>query len=213
MSKRLRRPTCARCPARSRSAQCDGPCRIKTKSGSTHVGVGGLGRDPHRVRPGEGRPRRRRGDGPRRQRFRDVGSGRRGTDRGRDDVRIDHRRAAGRLQARRARQEPLEPAEDRVRARSRLQGRGADAVRWNHGPMPMTSSETVLDADMLTGAVAFTDICGFTEFTAVRGDRDALLLLGTQDRLVRSCLPGRRTRREGARRRAAALVSRCRRRR
>jgi adenylate cyclase len=55
--------------------------------------------------------------------------------------------------------------------------------------MPMTSSETVLDADMLTGAVAFTDICGFTEFTAVRGDRDALLLLGTQDRLVRGCLP------------------------
>ena len=55
--------------------------------------------------------------------------------------------------------------------------------------MPMTRSETVLDADVLTGAVAFTDICGFTEFTAVRGDRDALLLLGTQERLVRGCLP------------------------
>jgi adenylate cyclase len=55
--------------------------------------------------------------------------------------------------------------------------------------MPMTWSETVLDADMLVGAVAFTDICGFTEFTAVRGDRDALRLLGTQERLVRSCLP------------------------
>jgi adenylate cyclase len=55
--------------------------------------------------------------------------------------------------------------------------------------MPMTSSETVLDADMLVGAVAFTDICGFTEFTAVRGDRDALRLLGTQERLVRGCLP------------------------
>jgi adenylate cyclase len=53
----------------------------------------------------------------------------------------------------------------------------------------MTSSETVLDADTLTGAVAFTDICGFTEFTAVRGDRDALLLLATQERLVRGCLP------------------------
>jgi len=45
----------------------------------------------------------------------------------------------------------------------------------------MTESGAVLDIDMLTGAVAFTDICGFTEFTAVRGDRDALLLLGTQD--------------------------------
>ena len=55
--------------------------------------------------------------------------------------------------------------------------------------MPMTWREAVLDADVLTGAVAFTDICGFTEFTAVRGDRDALLLLGTQERVVRSCLP------------------------
>jgi class 3 adenylate cyclase len=55
--------------------------------------------------------------------------------------------------------------------------------------MPMTGGETVLDADVLTGAVAFTDICGFTEFTAVRGDRDALLLLGTQERVVRGCLP------------------------
>jgi adenylate cyclase len=59
--------------------------------------------------------------------------------------------------------------------------------------MPVTPSDAVLDAEVLTGAVAFTDICGFTEFTAVRGDRDALLLLGTQERLVRSCLP------EGAR--------------
>ena len=53
----------------------------------------------------------------------------------------------------------------------------------------MTSREAVLTADVLTGAVAFTDICGFTEFTAVRGDRDALRLLGTQERLVHGCLP------------------------
>ena len=59
--------------------------------------------------------------------------------------------------------------------------------------MPLMPSDIVLEADVLTGAVAFTDICGFTEFTAVRGDRDALLLLGTQERLVRNCLP------EGAR--------------
>lgn len=45
------------------------------------------------------------------------------------------------------------------------------------------------DTRVLTGAVAFTDICGFTEFTAVRGDQDALRLLGTQERLVRACLP------------------------
>jgi len=47
----------------------------------------------------------------------------------------------------------------------------------------------VVNAKVLTGAVAFTDICGFTEFTAVRGDDDALRLLSAQDRLVRGCLP------------------------
>jgi len=45
----------------------------------------------------------------------------------------------------------------------------------------------------LTGAVAFTDISGFTEFTALRGDDEALRLLAVQERLVRERLP------EGAR--------------
>ena len=40
-----------------------------------------------------------------------------------------------------------------------------------------------------TGAVAFTDICGFTEFTAVRGDDDALRLLAAQEDVVRCRLP------------------------
>jgi adenylate cyclase len=39
------------------------------------------------------------------------------------------------------------------------------------------------------GAIVFTDIVGFTEFTAVRGDEDALALLELQERLVRSALP------------------------
>jgi adenylate cyclase len=53
----------------------------------------------------------------------------------------------------------------------------------------MTSTGAMVAADVLTGAVAFTDICGFTEFTAVRGDNDALRLLATQERLVRNSLP------------------------
>ncbi len=40
------------------------------------------------------------------------------------------------------------------------------------------------------GTIVFTDIVGFTEFTATRGDADALQLLTTQDRLVHSALPG-----------------------
>ncbi len=34
------------------------------------------------------------------------------------------------------------------------------------------------------GTVMFTDIVGFTEFTALRGDAEALALLSTQERLV-----------------------------
>jgi adenylate cyclase len=37
--------------------------------------------------------------------------------------------------------------------------------------------------------VVFTDIVGFTEFTALRGDEEALTLLSTQERLVRETLP------------------------
>ncbi len=39
------------------------------------------------------------------------------------------------------------------------------------------------------GAIVFTDIVGFTEFTAARGDAEAVVLLDLQERLVRSALP------------------------
>jgi len=41
----------------------------------------------------------------------------------------------------------------------------------------------------VAGAIAFTDIVGFTEFTAERGDADALAVLDLQDRIVRDTLP------------------------
>lgn len=41
----------------------------------------------------------------------------------------------------------------------------------------------------LEGAVAFTDLVGFTEYTATQGDREALAVLGTQERIVRDALP------------------------
>ncbi len=43
--------------------------------------------------------------------------------------------------------------------------------------------------ETLEGTVVFTDIVGFTEFTALRGDEEALRLLSTQERLVREALP------------------------
>lgn len=41
----------------------------------------------------------------------------------------------------------------------------------------------------VTGAVVFTDLVGFTEFTALSGDDEALRLLGVQDGIVRELLP------------------------
>jgi adenylate cyclase len=43
--------------------------------------------------------------------------------------------------------------------------------------------------DAVEGTIVFTDIVGFTEFTASRGDDEALSLLATQDRLVDAALP------------------------
>ena len=54
----------------------------------------------------------------------------------------------------------------------------------------MMREATATAVGVLTGAVAFTDICGFTEFTAVRGDADALRLLAAQEDVVRTRLPG-----------------------
>lgn len=48
-------------------------------------------------------------------------------------------------------------------------------------------------AETVTGATMFTDIVGFTEYTALRGDEEALLLLALQEEIVREELP------EGAR--------------
>jgi len=41
----------------------------------------------------------------------------------------------------------------------------------------------------LSGTVMFTDIVGFTEFTALRGDAEALALLATQEAIVRDAMP------------------------
>ena len=42
---------------------------------------------------------------------------------------------------------------------------------------------------VVEGTVMFTDIVGFTEYTALRGDDEALTLLATQERIVREALP------------------------
>jgi adenylate cyclase len=39
------------------------------------------------------------------------------------------------------------------------------------------------------GAIAFTDLVGFTEYTATQGDQEALAVLGVQEQIVRDALP------------------------
>lgn len=46
-------------------------------------------------------------------------------------------------------------------------------------------------ADALNGTVVFTDIVGFTLFTAEQGDEHALAMVSTQEKLVREALPER----------------------
>ena len=49
----------------------------------------------------------------------------------------------------------------------------------------MSPPRTDAPVRAVPGAIVFTDIAGFTEFTAARGDEAALALLALQERLVR----------------------------
>ncbi len=44
---------------------------------------------------------------------------------------------------------------------------------------------TAVEPDVVHGTIMFTDIVGFTEFNALRGDNEALDLLALQERIVR----------------------------
>jgi adenylate cyclase len=52
----------------------------------------------------------------------------------------------------------------------------------------MTAQRTAAAGGATEGAIVFTDIVGFTEFTALEGDEAALKLLAIQDRVVEDIL-------------------------
>jgi adenylate cyclase len=56
-------------------------------------------------------------------------------------------------------------------------------------PSPGRSATATTAAEEVWGAIVFTDIVGFTEFTAVEGDEQALALLRTQEELVNDAMP------------------------
>jgi adenylate cyclase len=51
------------------------------------------------------------------------------------------------------------------------------------------AAPSVRTAPVTQGTVVFTDIVGFTEYNALRGDDEALALLSTQERIVSEALP------------------------
>jgi adenylate cyclase len=55
----------------------------------------------------------------------------------------------------------------------------------------MSPAQTRTAVSTVRGAIVFTDLAGFTEFTAIRGDEAALELLSVQDRLVSDLIEGR----------------------
>lgn len=50
-------------------------------------------------------------------------------------------------------------------------------------------SLTVPSPSAIDGVIAFTDLVGYTEYTAARGDSEALALLSAQDQIVAETLP------------------------
>jgi adenylate cyclase len=55
----------------------------------------------------------------------------------------------------------------------------------------VTPTATAPSVPAVEGAIVFTDIVGFTEFTAAQGDEAALGLLAAQDRIVEEVIGGR----------------------
>ena len=48
------------------------------------------------------------------------------------------------------------------------------------------TTATAVEPNVVHGTIMFTDIVGFTEFNALRGDAEALELLSLQERIVRA---------------------------
>src|SRR5438876_10446481 len=71
-----------------------------------------------------------------------------------------------------------------MQAGLRLRPEGQEYIGFarNKGSMSPARAKTAVST--VQGAIVFTDLAGFTEFTAIQGDEAALALLGVQDRLV-----------------------------
>ena len=178
--------------------ECEGRCRVSTTSGRITVGAT---RDAEiSTTSGIGRCRRRDGGRPgaigQRHRHRRLVGERACQCQHR--LRLDHDPPSVRGAPDGAVVGPRQGAEQ---LRSGRRHRRRHRQRERHGPArpSLMAAPTRRQSKTVEGTIVFTDIVGFTEFTATRGDAEALQLLATQDRLVQSALPtGRASSRSSA---------------
>jgi adenylate cyclase len=69
-----------------------------------------------------------------------------------------------------------------------LPDRHSVALRQHRGGATVRA-EQATSSRVTRGTVVFTDLVGFTEYNALRGDEEALALLAKQEQLVREALP------------------------
>ena len=80
------------------------------------------------------------------------------------------------------------PRGDRRAAGERRRDLRAHRQRIGAGAVAVTTTAEA-PAPVVSGAVLFTDLVGFTEFTASQGDEGAVELLGRQEQIVEAVLP------------------------
>jgi hypothetical protein len=85
----------------------------------------------------------------------------------------------------------LRPRALRLPAGRGLRTQSHHTLRIDRDYEGMTPVRAATAVQTVEGAIAFTDIVGFTEFTALRGDEAALELLATQDRVIQDTIDGR----------------------
>src|SRR2546425_302684 len=78
-----------------------------------------------------------------------------------------------------------------MQAGVRLRPEGQEYIGFARNKGTMSPARAGTAVSTVQGAIVFTDLAGFTEFTAIQGDEAALVLLGVQDRLVSDLIEGR----------------------
>src|SRR5206468_4538712 len=88
-------------------------------------------------------------------------------------------------------QQPQRKDALRMQAGLRLRPEGQEYIGFARNNRTMSPARASTAVDTAEGAIVFTDLAGFTEFTAIQGDEAALDLLGVQDQVVGGLIEGR----------------------